>query len=63
MLTRCAVAVSSFPKGAPSAPTAVYKTLFTIKPMQTGAFASQKQKDLQAEGKMVSRACIHQEML
>ena len=43
MLTRCAVAVSSFPKGAPSAPTAVYKTLFTIKPMQTGAFASRKQ--------------------
>ena len=43
MLTRCAVAVSSFPKGVPSAPTAVYKTLFTIKPMQTGAFASQKQ--------------------
>ena len=40
MLTRCAVAVSSFPKGAP---TAVYKTLFTIKPMQTGAFTSQKQ--------------------
>ena len=43
MLTRCAVAVSSFPKGTPSAPTAVYKTLFTIKPMQTGASASQKQ--------------------